>query len=62
MGAGLVIEYFGFSGGLTSYCRKKEIDLSLVKSLPIFTVSATVAGVFLGRLVPAFILQIMPVL
>ena len=59
VGAGLVIEFFGFSSGVIGYWRKKEIDFSLVKSLVIFTVPATVAGVFLGRLVPAFILQIM---
>jgi len=59
LGAGLVIEFFGFSSGVIGYWRKKEIDFSLVRSLVIFTVPATVAGVFLGRLTPAFTLQIM---
>ncbi|MFC1875223.1 sulfite exporter TauE/SafE family protein [Chloroflexota bacterium] len=59
LGAGLVIEFFGFSSGVIGYLRKREIDFSLVKSLVIFTVPATIAGVFLGRLVPAFSLQIM---
>jgi len=62
LGAGLVIEFFGFSSGVIGYWRKKEINFGLVKSLVIFTVPATIAGVFLGRLIPAFVLQIMLVL
>lgn len=59
LGTGLVIEFFGFSSGVVGYWRKKEIDFGIVRRLVIFTVPATIAGVFLGRLVPAFILQIM---
>lgn len=59
LGAGLVIEFFGFSSGVIGYWRKKEIDFGLVKRIIIFTVPATVAGVILGRLIPTFILQIM---
>jgi uncharacterized membrane protein YfcA len=59
LGAGLVIEFFGFSSGVIGYWRKKEIDFSIVKQLIIFTVPATIAGVLLGRVFPAFILQIM---
>ncbi len=59
LGAGLVIEFFGFSSGVIGYWRKKEIDFGLVKRIIIFTVPATVAGIFLGRLIPAFILLVM---
>ncbi len=59
LGAGLIIEFFGFSSGVIGYWRKKEIDFGLVKRIIIFTVPATVAGIFLGRLIPAFILQVM---
>ena len=59
LGAGLVIEFFGFSSGVIGYWRKREIDFGIVKRIVIFTVPATIAGVFLGRVVPAFILQIM---
>ena len=62
LGAGLIIEFFGFSSGVIGYWRKKEIDFGLVKRILIFTVPATVAGIFLGRIIPAFILQIMLVL
>lgn len=59
LGAGLVIEFFGFSSGVIGYWRKREIDFGIVKRIVILTVPATIAGVFLGRVVPAFILQIM---
>ena len=59
LGAGLVIEFFGFSSGVIGYWRKKEIDFALVRRLIKFTVPATIAGIFLGRLVPTFILQTM---
>ena len=62
LGAGLVIEFFGFSSGVVGYWRKKEIDFSIVRQLIIFTVPATVAGIFLGKIFPASILQIMLVL
>ena len=59
LGAGLVIEFFGFSSGVIGYGRKKEIDFSIVRQIVVFTVPATMAGVLLGRVIPAFILQIM---
>ncbi len=59
LGAGLVIEFFGFSSGVVGYWRKKEIDFSIVKQLIIFTVPATIAGVMLGRVFPAPVLQLM---
>jgi len=59
LGAGLVIEFFGFSSGVIGYGRKKEIDFSIVRQIVIFTVPATTAGVLLGRVIPTFILQIM---
>ncbi|MFC2038481.1 sulfite exporter TauE/SafE family protein [Chloroflexota bacterium] len=62
LGAGLVIEVFGFSSGVIGYWRKKQINFRLVKSLVVFTVPATLAGVVLGRFIPAFILQILLVI
>ena len=59
IGAGLVIEFFGFSSGVVGFWRKKEIDFSIVKQVIVFTVPATMAGVLLGRVFPAFILQSM---
>ncbi len=62
LGAGLVIEFFGFSSGVIGYWRKKEIDFGIVRKIIVFTVPATMIGVILGRIVPAFILQVMLVL
>ncbi len=59
LGAGLVIEFFGFSSGVFGYWRKRAIDFSIVKQLVILTAPATVVGVILGRVVPAPVLQIM---
>jgi len=59
LGAGLIIEFFGFSSGVIGYWRKKEIDFNIVRQIIVFTVPATIAGVLLGRIVPAFTLQIM---
>ena len=59
LGAGLVIEFFGFSSGVIGYGRKKEINFSIVKQIVVFAVPATLAGVLLGRVIPAFILLIM---
>jgi hypothetical protein len=59
LGAGLVIEFFGFSSGVVGYWRKKEINFGIVKQIIIFTVPATMAGVILGRVFPAYILQVM---
>lgn len=59
LGAGLVIEFFGFSSGMIGYWRKREIDFGIVRKVVVVTLPATIAGVFLGRVIPAFILQIM---
>ena len=59
LGAGLVIEFFGFSSGVIGYWRKKEINFAIVKQIVIFTVPATIVGVILGRVIPTFTLQIM---
>ncbi len=59
LGAGLIIEFFGFSSGVIGYWRKKEINFKIVKQLILFTAPATIAGVLLGRVFPAFILQVM---
>ena len=59
LGAGLVIEFFGFSSGVIGYWHKKVIDFGIVKRLIIFTVPATIAGVILGRVFPVFILKSM---
>jgi len=55
--AGLVIEMFGFSSGVFGYWRRRQIDFSLVKSLVIFTLPATIIGVFISHYVSAEILQ-----
>ena len=62
LGAGLVIEFFGFSSGTIGYWRKGEINFGIAKKIILFTVPATVVGVFLGRVIPSFVLQIMLVL
>jgi len=62
LGAGLIIEFFGFSSGMIGYWHKHEISFDIVKKTVFFTVPATITGVFLGRLIPAFILQVMLVL
>ncbi len=59
LGAGLVIEFFGFSSGVVGYWRKREIDFDIVRKIVIFTVPATAVGILLGRVVPASSLQIM---
>ena len=57
LGAGLVIEFFGFSSGVIGYWRRGAINFHIVKQLIVLTVPATVVGVVLGRLFPAFVLQ-----
>jgi uncharacterized membrane protein YfcA len=57
LGAGLIIEFFGFSSGVIGYWRRRAINFKIAKQLVIFTVPATFAGVLLGRVIPAFILQ-----
>jgi hypothetical protein len=59
LGAGLVIEVFGFSSGVIGYWRKKAICFDIVKRLIILTVPATIVGVILGRVFPVSILKIM---
>jgi len=59
LGAGLVIEVFGFSSGIIGYWRKKVIDFHIVKQLIVFTIPATVGGVILGRLLPVYVLKTM---
>jgi len=59
LGAGLVIEVFGFSSGVIGYWRKKVIHFGIAKQLIIFTIPATIVGVILGRVFPVYILKIM---
>jgi hypothetical protein len=59
LGAGLVIEFFGFSSGVIGYLRKRTTCCPVVERLVVLTVPATVAGVILGELTPAFVLQSM---
>lgn len=59
LSAGLVIEFFGFTSGLIGYWYKKSIAFKIVRKLIIFTMPATVAGVFLGRLIPVSVLKSM---
>jgi len=59
LGAGLVIEVFGFSSGVIGYWRKKVIHFPIVKQLIILTIPATIVGVMLGRVFPVFVLKIM---
>ncbi|GAI87516.1 unnamed protein product [marine sediment metagenome] len=59
LGVGLTIEVFGFSSGVIGYLRKKVINFSVVKQVIVLTIPATVVGVVLGRLVPAFVLKIL---
>ena len=59
MGAGLTIEIFGFSSGIVGYSRTKSIRYDIVGKLIIFTLTATVIGVVIGRLVPGEILKVL---
>lgn len=59
LGAGLVIEVFGFSSGMIGYWRKKVIDFDIGRQLIIFTIPAAIAGVILGRVFPVYILKVM---
>lgn len=59
LGAGLTIEFFGFSSGLIGYLHKKSIDFAVVKKLILFTAPPTIVGVFLGRIIPVSILKSM---
>ncbi|MFC1979908.1 sulfite exporter TauE/SafE family protein [Chloroflexota bacterium] len=59
LGAGLAIEFFGFSSGVIGYWYKKVINFSIVKQLIMFTIPATIVGVILGRVFPVFILKLM---
>lgn len=59
LGAGLAIEVFGFSSGVIGYLRKKAIHFEIVKQLIILTIPATIMGVVLGRVIPAFALKIL---
>lgn len=52
LGAGLAIEFFGFSSGVIGYWRKKVINFNIVKQIIIFTIPATIAGVYLGQVLP----------
>jgi uncharacterized membrane protein YfcA len=59
LGAGLAIEVFGFSSGVIGYLRKKLIHFDIVKHLIFLTIPATIAGVVLGRFVPASVLKVL---
>jgi len=59
LGAGLVIEVFGFSSGVIGYWRKKVIHFDIVKRLIILTIPATIVGVALGRIIPVFVLKVL---
>jgi hypothetical protein len=59
LGAGLAIEFFGFSSGVIGYWRKKAICFPVVKRLVLFTVPATVVGVLLGWWIPTVVLPAM---
>jgi len=59
LGTGLVIEVFGFSSGVIGYLLKKVINFNVVKQLVILTIPATIIGVVLGRVFPAFVLKLL---
>ncbi|MFC2041947.1 sulfite exporter TauE/SafE family protein [Chloroflexota bacterium] len=59
LGSGLAIEVFGFSSGVIGYWRKKVIHFDIVKQLIILTLPATIIGVVLGRVIPAFALKVL---
>ena len=56
--ASLVIEMFGFSSGVIGYWRQHSINFHVVKELLIYTIPATLMGVFIGRFVPHIILTL----
>lgn len=57
IGAGLITELFGFGSGLYAYIKAKLIDYQFGKSLLFFSITASILGVFLSRLVPHTILK-----
>ena len=59
LGSGLAIEVFGFSSGVIGYWRKKVIHFDIVKQLILLTLPATIVGVVLGRVIPAFALKVL---
>jgi uncharacterized membrane protein YfcA len=54
----LVLELFGFSSGFIQYARRRSIDFSLVKKLIVFSLPATVIGVWLSRVLSIVSVQI----
>jgi len=58
LASGLLIEIFGFTSGVIGYWRQHSIRFDIVRKLFILTLPATVAGVFVGRLVPVIALKI----
>jgi uncharacterized protein len=58
LASGLAIEIFGFTSGVVGYWRQHSIRFDIVRRLIILTLPATVAGVFIGRLVPVIALKI----
>ena len=58
LASGLAIEIFGFTSGVVGYWRQHSIRFDIVRKLIILTLPATVAGVFVGRLVPVIALKI----
>ncbi|NBB72681.1 MAG: TSUP family transporter [Bacteroidetes bacterium] len=57
IGAGLVIEVFGFSSGLYAYIRRKLIDYRLGGALLVATVPAAIVGTFAAHYIAADLLK-----
>ena len=57
IGAGLVIEVFGFSSGLYAYIRRKLIDYQLGGALLVATVPAAIVGTFAAHYIAADLLK-----
>ena len=57
IGAGLVIEVFGFSSGLYAYIRRKLIDYRLGGALLVATVPAALVGTFAAHYIAADLLK-----
>ncbi|WP_020006825.1 sulfite exporter TauE/SafE family protein [Salinicoccus albus] len=52
IGAGLIIEVFGFSSGLYGYMKRKLIDYKFGRQLLLFSIPASLFGVLISAYIP----------
>ncbi len=57
IGSALITEFFGFSSGLFAYWKKKLIDFKLASQLLLFSIPASVLGVYYSDALPSVVLK-----